>query len=78
MFPPFVNGMLLIFLLSIRNLTLALILSSPNAVLLSVLIYTRWDAGQTEEAAALGIVMVTITLILAILLRRSTAFGEAK
>jgi iron(III) transport system permease protein len=77
-FPPFVNGMLLIFLLSIRNLTLALILSSPSAVLLSVLIFTRWDAGQTEEAAALGIVMVTITLILAIILRRSQAFGEAK
>lgn len=77
-FPPFINGMLLIFLLAIRNLTLALILSSPDSVLLSVLIFTRWDAGQTEEAAALGMVMVTITLILAVFLRRSTAFGEPR
>jgi iron(III) transport system permease protein len=75
-FPPFINGMLLIFLLSIRNLTLALILSSPNALLLSVLIFTRWDAGQTEEAASVGMVMVVITLVLAIFLRRASAFND--
>ena len=74
-YPSFLNGMLLIFLLSIRNLTLALILSSSNAVLLSVLIFTRWDAGQTEETAAIGMVMLMITLTLAIFVRRATATG---
>ena len=76
--PPFINGALLIFLLSIRNLTLALILSSPKAVLLSVLIFTRWDAGQTEDTAAIGIVLVIITLAMSVALRRVSAIGSAK
>lgn len=75
--PPLINGALLIFLLSIRNLTLALILQSPKAILLSVLIIQRWDAGQTEDAAAIGIVMVIITLALSIGLRRASAIGAA-
>jgi len=75
--PSFINGVLLIFLLSIRNLTLALILQSSKSVLLSVLIFTRWDAGQTEETAAIGIVMVAITLGLAVILRRASAVSEA-
>ena len=75
--PPFVNGALLIFLLSIRNLTLALILMSPKSILLSVLIFTRWDAGQTEDTAAAGVVMVLITLTLSIVLRRVGEIGSA-
>ena len=74
--PPFVNGGLLIFLLSIRNLTLALILAAPDSVLLSVLIFQRWDAGQTEDTAAVGIVMVAITLLLSVALRRASAIGS--
>ena len=77
-YPPFVNGLLLIFLLSIRNLTLALILGSPSATLLSVLIFTRWDAGQTEQAAAIGVVMVLMTIVLAIFLRRAQAVGNVR
>lgn len=76
--PPFINGALLVFLLSIRNLTLALILSSPKAVLLSVLIFQRWDAGQTEDTAAIGVVMVAVTLTLSILLRRASDAGTAR
>ena len=75
--PPFINGVLLIFLLSIRNLTLALILVSQDSVLLSVLIFQRWDAGQTEDTAAIGVVMVIITLTLSIILRRASAIGDA-
>lgn len=74
--PPFVNGALLIFLLSIRNLTLALILQGPDSILLSVLVFTRWDAGQTEDTAAIGIVMLVITLAMSIALRRASAIGS--
>ncbi len=73
--PPFINGGLLIFLLSIRNLTLALILQSPDSILLSVLIWFRWDAGQTEDTAAIGIVMLIITLAMSVALRRASAIG---
>jgi iron(III) transport system permease protein len=75
--PPFINGALLIFLLSIRNLTLALILQAPQSILLSVLIFFRWDAGQTEDTAAIGIVMLVITLAMSVALRRASAFGDA-
>lgn len=74
--PPFVNGALLVFLLSIRNLTLALILASPKAILLSVLIFTRWDAGQTEDTAAIGVVLVIATVTLSILSRRLSSKGD--
>jgi iron(III) transport system permease protein len=77
-YAPFVNGLLLIFLLSIRNLTLALILGSSSATLLSVLIFTRWDAGQTEQAASIGVVMVVVTIVLAIFLRRAQAGGNLR
>ena len=63
-------------LLSIRNLTLALILQSPNSILLSVLIFFRWDAGQTEDTAAIGIVMLVITLAMSVALRRASAIGD--
>ena len=75
--PSFINGVLLIFLLSIRNLTLAIILQGSKSVMLSVLIFNRWDAGQTEEAASIGVVMVVFTLILAVTLRRASAVSEA-
>ncbi len=75
--PSFINGVLLIFLLSIRNLTLAIILQGSKSVMLSVLIFNRWDAGQTEEAASIGVVMVVFTLILAVSLRRASATSEA-
>ena len=74
--PSFINGVLLIFLLSVRNLTLAIILQGSKSVLLSVLIFARWDAGQTEEAAAIGVVMVAFTLVLAVVLRRASAAAD--
>lgn len=77
-FPPFINGLLLIFLMAIKNLTLALILFSPNSIVMSTLIYQRWNNGQTEETAALGVIMVAITLVLSIGLRRASAVGSVR
>lgn len=76
--PPFINGMLLVFLLSIKNLTLALVLYAPDSVVLSTLIWTRWDAGQTAETAAIGTVMVLITLVLSVALRRFQGIGQVR
>jgi iron(III) transport system permease protein len=77
-FPAFANGLLLIFLMSIKNLTLALILYAPDSVVLSTLIFTRWDAGQTGATAAIGVVMVAITLVLSVGLRRFSAVGSVR
>lgn len=76
--PPFVNGALLIFLLAIKNLTLALILFAPNSVVLSTLIWIRWDAGQTAETAAISVLMVILTLVLSVGLRRASAIGAVR
>ncbi len=70
--PAFMNGLLLIFLMAIKNLTQALLLYSPRSVVLSTLIYNRWDNGRVAETAALGVFTVAITLVLSVVARRAT------
>lgn len=75
--PTFVNGFLLVFLNSVRNLnlTLALVLYTPSSIMLSTLVYRYWDHADTAETAVVGVIMVAMTLALSILLRRFNAFG---
>ncbi|TDC46402.1 iron ABC transporter permease [Jiangella ureilytica] len=70
--PVFLNGFLMIFLASIQNLTLPLMLGSNDNVVLSTLIWRRWDYGDVTGAAVLSVTMATITVIAATLLRRTT------
>ena len=72
-FPAFVNGFLLVFLVSIKNLTQALVLFSPNSVVVSTEIYDRWSFGDTSVAAAMGVVITLLTVGMAVFLRRSSA-----
>jgi iron(III) transport system permease protein len=67
--PAFLNGFLLVFLSAVKNLTLALILVSSQNVVLSTLIYSFWDNANTAGTAAVGTVLVGITLVASILLR---------
>lgn len=69
--PAFVNGYLLVFLQAIKNLTLALILISPGGVVLSTLVYQFWDRANTAGTGAVGVVALTITVLLSVLLRRA-------
>ena len=73
--PVFVNGFLMIFLASIQNLTLPLMLGSNDNVVLSTLIWRRWDYGDVTGAAVLSVTMATITVIAATLLRRTSTRG---
>jgi iron(III) transport system permease protein len=57
---------------SVKNLTQALLLYSPRSVVLSTLIYNRWDNGRVAETAAVGVFTVAITLVLSVLARRAT------
>jgi len=70
--PAFMNGLLLVFLMAIKNLTQALLLYSPRSVVLSTLIYNRWDNGRVAETAAVGVFTVGVTLVLSVLARRAT------
>ncbi|HYH91772.1 MAG TPA: iron ABC transporter permease [Candidatus Saccharimonadales bacterium] len=73
--PAVINGLLLVFLLAIKNLTLPLILYTPETVVLSTLLWTYWDRANTADTAALGTILVVITLILGTLLRRFSREG---
>jgi iron(III) transport system permease protein len=73
--PAFINGFLLVFLQAIKNLTLALILLSPGGVVVSTLIYSFWDRANTAATGALGVVILLITVVLSIFLRRANNRG---
>ena len=73
--PAVLNGMLLVFLLSIKNLTLPLILYTPDTVVISTFIWERWDQADTDATAAVGSLMVATTLVLGIVLRRLNREG---
>jgi iron(III) transport system permease protein len=74
--PAVINGMLLVFLLAIKNLTLPLILYTPETVVLSTLVWGYWDRADTAATAALGSILVVITLILGTILRRVNGEGH--
>jgi ABC-type sulfate transport system permease component len=44
-------------------------LSTPNNTVITAAIYSEWDHGDTSMAGALGVVVVTITVTLAAVLR---------
>jgi iron(III) transport system permease protein len=62
--PSYVNGFLLVALLSVKNLSIPLILGGPNSSMLATLVWARWDNGDTAETGALSIIIMVITLIL--------------
>ena len=68
--PVLLNGFLLVFLATIKNLTLPLILQSSNNVVMSTLIWKRWDYGDISGAAVLSVVLTAVTVSAAIALRR--------
>lgn len=67
--PVFLNGFLLVFLASIQNLTLPLMLYSTGNLVLSSLIWSRWDYGDATGTAVLSVVMTVITVVAALFLR---------
>jgi iron(III) transport system permease protein len=70
--PVLFNGLLVVFLASIQNLTLPLMLGSGNNIVMSTLIYGRWFAGDGPGTAALGVVLTIATLAMTLFLRRSS------
>jgi iron(III) transport system permease protein len=68
--PVLLNGFLLVFLATIKNLTLPLILQSSDNVVMSTLIWNRWDYGDVSGAAVLSVVLTAVTVTAAVALRR--------
>jgi len=60
--PTLINAFFWIGLLTLRELTLATILFSPNNITLSVVIWSLWSSGQHGPSAALSLVMILLML----------------
>jgi len=71
--PAVLNGLFVVFLASIQNLTLPLMLGSSDNTVMATLIYHRWFAGDGPGTAALGVVLTLATLTMTLFLRRSSS-----
>jgi iron(III) transport system permease protein len=65
------NALLLIFMITIQNLSLPLLLVSPGVEMLAVEIYNRWNVGLTREVAVLSLVMTAMVVLVSIVMRSS-------
>jgi iron(III) transport system permease protein len=70
--PVIFNGLLIVFLASIQNLTLPLMLGTGDNTVMATLIYGRWFDGDGPGTAALGVVLTMVTLVMTLFLRRSS------
>jgi len=64
------NGWLWVVLLTYREVTMALVLGSPDNRVVSTVIWALWSEGRVPQVSALGVVMMATFFILVLLLRR--------
>jgi iron(III) transport system permease protein len=62
--PGLVAGWIYIVTVSVRELSSSILLYSPGNEVLSILIFEQWTNGQTNELAALGVIMVAALVAL--------------
>ena len=60
--PTLINAFFWIALLTLRELTLATILFSPNNITLSVVVWSLWSSGQQGPSAAMSLIMILLML----------------
>ena len=70
MLPSLFAGWIYIFLITIRELSLALLLYSPGSQVISVTIWELWDNGRVGELAAFSLVITAGTVLLAVIFQR--------
>lgn len=79
--PALINGMLFVFILSFKVMSIAALLMSPDNMVLSVFLWRLWDSGTLGSAAALSVLLVfalgTLTLVTRRLARSSQLFKES-
>jgi iron(III) transport system permease protein len=68
--PALFAGWIYIFLITIRDLSIALLLYSPGSQVISVTIWELWENGHTGELAAFSLVVSAGTVLLAMLFHR--------
>ena len=66
MTPSFLGGWVFIFLLSAKELSMSVLLVSPQTPVVSVAIFELWENAQVGELAAFGVIWTTILVSVAI------------
>jgi len=64
--PSVLGGWVFVFLLSAKELSMSILLVSPQTPVVSVAIYDLWENGQVNELAALSVIWSTILVAVAI------------
>ena len=70
--PALFSAWFWVMLLSFREVTMAVILTSVDSVVLPVQIWNLWNTGSTHQAAAGAVVLAVIALALMLMMRRLT------
>jgi len=60
-----------VFMASLQNLSIPLILASPTNAVLSTVIWNRWEYGYVNQTAVLAVGMTVLTVIAALFVRRT-------
>lgn len=76
-FPVLLNGWIWVAVHAARELSAALMLYTPNSVVISTQIWVLWEAGSAGVAAAMGVVLI-VSLILMTWLSRVVFIRAAK
>jgi iron(III) transport system permease protein len=64
--PSFLGGWVFVFLLSAKELSMSILLVSPQTPVVSVAIFDLWENGQVGELAAFGVIWTSILVSVAI------------
>jgi iron(III) transport system permease protein len=65
--PSFLGGWIFVFLLSAKELSMSVLLVSPQTPVVSVAIFELWENAQVGELAAFGVIWTVILVTVAIL-----------
>ena len=72
--PSFLGGWIFIFLLSAKELSMSVLLVSPQTPVVSVAIFELWENAQVGELAAFGVIwsviLVSIAVVYYVIARR--------
>jgi iron(III) transport system permease protein len=69
-------GWIYILIVSVRELSTSILLSSPDNEVVSVLIWELWENGQYVELSALGVILILSLFVLVMLAQQvSKRFG---
>jgi len=62
--PSLLNGGLVVFVLTMKVMSIAALLSGTDNMVLSVYIWSLWENGTTGEASAVAVLMVVLVGVL--------------